>query len=213
MNYKTIDLDTYPRRAHFSYFCGMANPYAGLTVSTDISGFTEVCKARNVPFFLSFLYCVGQAANSVPQLRQRILNGNLIEFQQCETSHTVLRENGTYGYCRLNTMQSFDAYLREAIPLQQKAKEGDDLDEGEDGISLFYISSVPWLHYTDLHQPTPIPADSNPRITWGKYVCEGGKTSIPVSILAHHGLVDGIHIAAFYSALEEQISRFIQECR
>ena len=47
----------------------------------------------------------------------------------------------------------------------------------------------------------PQPADSNPRITWGRYFTREQRTLLPVSLLCHHALVDGIHIAAFYLSL------------
>ncbi len=66
-------------------------------------------------------------------------------------------------------------------------------------------NALPWLSYTSLIQPVPMPADSHPRITWGKYFVQEGRTLLPVSVLCHHALVDGIHIAAFYEKLEEEI--------
>ena len=50
-----------------------------------------------------------------------------------------------------------------------------------------------------------MPADSNPRITWGKYETHGQDAILPVSLLAHHGLVDGMHIADFYQQLEKRL--------
>ena len=48
----------------------------------------------------------------------------------------------------------------------------------------------------------PAPADSNPRITWGRYTREDGRVRMPVTALCHHALVDGLHLARFYEALE-----------
>jgi len=91
-----------PRREHFAYFSAMADPYVGVTVEVDITRFLASCREKGRPFFLSFLYCAGRAANAVPQLRRRILEGQVVEFDHCDTSHTVLREDGTYSYCRLD---------------------------------------------------------------------------------------------------------------
>lgn len=73
MEYRIIPMETYPRRAHFAYFSTMAQPYAGVTVSVEITHFLESVQEKGSPFFLSFLYCVSRAANQVPELRQRIL--------------------------------------------------------------------------------------------------------------------------------------------
>ena len=82
----------------------------------------------------------------------------------------------------------------------------DTLEDGEDGESLFFVSCVPWLSYTALTQPTPTPADSNPRITWGRWHRQEGRTLLPMTLLANHALVDGIHIARFYENLDRELA-------
>ena len=208
MNYRKIDLETFPRREHFQYFQAMANPYVGVTVKVDITDFRKMCAQKGYSFFLSFVYCVGRAANAVPEIRQRIVDGTPVEYDRCDTSHTVLLENGTYVYCRLNCMQEFPEFLEEAKAMQERARREGALDDGEDALSLLFLSCIPWIHYIDLHQPTPVPADSNPRITWGKFVAAQGRITMPVSILANHALVDGCHLAQFYAALNEGMKRF-----
>ena len=165
--YTLLDINTYPRREHFAYFSDMANPYAGVTVETDITELYDWCRKNEVPFFLSFLYCAGRACNAVAEFRQRIKDGRIIEFESCDTSHTVMRTDGTYGYCRLDCMRPFDEFLPYASKLHEEAKQGNALDGGDDELELIFVSCLPWLHYTALAQPTPTPADSNPRVTWG----------------------------------------------
>lgn len=211
MDYKIIDWERYPRRAHFEYFNSMPDPYAGVTVEVDVTQFLAACKGTETPFFLSFLYCAGRAANAVPELRQRILDGRPVEFSSCDTSHTVMREDGAYSYCRLNCMRPFADYLPTAQALQEEAKTRGGLDDGEDALSLLFISTLPWVRYTALRQPAPSPADSNPRITWGKYAAEGGRTTMPVTLLVNHALVDGAHMGRFFAALEKEMDRFTQE--
>lgn len=210
MDYEVIDWAAYPRQAHFDYFNTMADPYAGVTVEVEAARFLAACERKTLPFFLSFLYCAGRAANRVPQLRQRILDGRPVEFRHCDTSHTVMRADGTYSYCRLNCMQPFEDYLPAALLRQDEARESGSLDDGEDALSLLFISTLPWLRYTAIRQPVPSPADSNPRITWGRYTQSGGQVLLPVTLLANHALVDGAHMAAFYAALEEELDRFAE---
>lgn len=81
--------------------------------------------------------------------------------------------------------------------------------EHDDPLDKIFISSLPWLSYTALINPTPIPADSNPRITWRKYFEENEKILLPLSVLCHHGLVDGLHIAKFYEILNKEIETLI----
>ena len=85
------------------------------------------------------------------------------------------------------------------------------IEEEEDAESMYFISTLPWLHYTALIQPVAGGDESNPRITWGRYEEKAdGTILMPVSILVHHALADGLQIAAFYQNLEQQIRLFAE---
>ncbi|MDL2235150.1 hypothetical protein LJC07_03210 [Christensenellaceae bacterium OttesenSCG-928-L17] len=207
MKYEYVDMNDYKRKSHFDYFNSLAYPYVGLTVQVDITKFIRAVKKKKLPFFLSFNYCVARAANSVPEFRQRVIDGKIVEYDFCNTSHTVSLEDGTYCYCVLSADMAFENYLPCAAQAQEAAKiEKSTNDKDGDAHGLIFISSLPWLSYTALINPVPAPADSNPRITWGKYVTQGTDTHLPVSVLCNHALVDGLHISQFYHALSQHIS-------
>lgn len=205
MDYKYVDMDAYKRKAHFEYFNSLAYPYVGVTVNVDITELKEAVSRKRLPFFLTVCYCVGRAANEVPEFRQRIQEGQIVEFGHCRTSHTVALDDGTYCYCNLESNKPFRDYITYAVREQEKAKEEATIHE-DDNLDMIFISTVPWISYTSLIQPVPMPADSNPRITWGKYFRQEGRVLLPVSVLCHHALVDGLHIAMFYELLEKEIS-------
>ena len=209
MDAKIIDMSSYARKDHFNYFKNMGYPYVGVTVNVDITGFLIRVKENKLPFFLTFLYNVSSAANAVPELRQRISCNDIIEYQQCKSSYTVALEDKTYCYCSIDCSMPFNTFLPYALKKHEEAKQNPVLDNGEDELSPFYVSTVPWFSYTALVQPVPQPADSNPRITWGKYFEQEGKTLISVSLLCNHALVDGIHMAQFYENLEKQLGGFL----
>lgn len=205
---KVLDMNTYKRKDHFEYFKSLAYPYVGVTVDVDITDFLEMIKEKKYPFFLSFLWCVNQACNEIPQFRQRIVNDSIVEYEYCHTSHTVSKEDETYAYCTLDARMSLDEFIQKSLPIHNQAKEEGNIEESaEEAQSLIFISTIPWISYTSLIQPVPIPADSNPRVTWGKYKEENGKVLMPVSTLCHHALVDGKHLANFYQALENKLKQ------
>lgn len=208
MEKRIIDFNSYPRKAHFEYFKAITYPYVGVTVNVDITDFLRSIKKKGSPFFLSFLYEVAHAANAVPEFRQRIVGEDIIEYLFCNTSHTVAKDDGTYAYCVLEAGMERDAFLPYAIEKQEMSKRIGDILE-EDTTPLIFVSTLPWLEYTSIVQPVPIPADSNPRITWGKYFTQDGKTVIPVTVLANHALVDGKHLSDFYKVLSERLNRGI----
>lgn len=204
---KVIDMNTYKRKNHFNYFKSLAYPYVGVTVDVDITEFFYVIQKKNYPFFLSFLWCVNQACNEIPQFKQRIVGDGIIEYDYCHTSHTVSKEDETYAYCTLDARMSLDEFIEKSLPIHNQAKEDGNIEESaEEALSLIFISTLPWISYSSLIQPVPIPADSNPRVTWGKYKEENEKILLPVSTLCHHALVDGKHLANFYQTLEKKLS-------
>ena len=206
-----IDPKSMPRSAHFEYFSSMANPYAGVTVNVDITPMMEARKAIGAPFFLSMVYIAAQAANSVRELRQRISGNEILEFPRCPSSHTVAKPDGTYAYCVLKNDMPFNQFLPMAMAAQQKCKESGTIEEDDTAIAYFFISSLPWISYAAITQPTPYPADSNPRITWGKYYEDNGRIMLPVTLLVHHALCDGLHIAGFFNALDREIKIFADQ--
>ena len=206
MEPRVLDLAAYPRRAHFDYFRQMANPYVSVTASCDITALRRLTQERGLPFFLTVLHCAINAANAVPELRQRIRGEGIVEYDRCLSSHTVALPDGTYCYCSLEVDRPFREFLPYAAAEQERVKAAPTLEDGEDGESLFFVSCVPWLSYTALTQPTPTPADSNPRITWGRWHRQEGRTLLPMTLLANHALVDGIHIARFYENLDRELA-------
>ena len=206
MEPRTLDLAAYPRRAHFEYFRQMANPYVSVTAPCDITALRRLTQERGLPFFLTVLHCAINAANAVPELRQRIRGEGIVEYDRCLSSHTVALPDGTYCYCSLEVDRPFREFLPYAAAEQERVKAAPTLEDGEDGESLFFVSCVPWLSYTALTQPTPTPADSNPRITWGRWHRQEGRTLLPMTLLANHALVDGIHIARFYENLDRELA-------
>ena len=209
---KRIDLDTYPRRDHFNHFCAMAYPYAGVTVDVDVTDLLSLCREKGDSFYLMVLHAVALAADEVPEFRRRIDHGGIVEYDECPTSHIELKPDGTYAYCTLRHHMPLADYLAQAESARTAAREGGSIEEEDDVHSMYFISTLPWLHYTQLIQPVACGEESNPRITWGKYHAnDKGRMMMPLSVLVHHALADGIHIAKFYEAFNQQMKLICEE--
>ena len=154
MGYKYLDMENYKRKNHFEYFNSLAYPYVGLTANVDITALWEKVRAEKLPFFLTVCYFVSKAANGVPELRQRIAEGKIIEYDNCRTSHTVALEDGTYCYCNLDGNKPFEEFIPYAIGEQEEAKQRKSIEEEQDETcDMLFISTLPWISYTSLVQP------------------------------------------------------------
>lgn len=205
--YTYLDMETYRRRAHFDYFRQMAYPYVGMTANVDITRVVEMAKEKKTSFFLNLLHLVGNAANDMESFRQRIREDRIVQYARCMTSHTVAMPDGTYVYCAADPSLPLEQFLKTTAQKQRDAIALGELREEVEVESLIFISCIPWLAYTALTQPVPNPADSNPRITWGKHFEQNGRRMLPLTVLVNHSLMDGQQVAAFYGHLQGKIDR------
>jgi len=212
MKYKVIDLDTYLRKDHYLHFRNMNDPFITMSVNLDITKYYENYKKNRYPFFLYIQYAVIEAANSVKELRQRIKDNQIIEYEYCGSSYTVAREDGTYRYCNVLCNMPLDEYFKIAKEKQEKAIRQENLVEEEDPESYFFVSCLPWTSYASLEFPKPDNSFSVPNISWGKYYSENyiddngniqKRYKLPITIMVNHALVDGKHVCDFFNRLAD----------
>lgn len=210
MERRFVDMRKYKRKAHFDYFRSLENPHVGITADVDVTNLVTFCKENGYSFYFSFMHAVAHAANSIAEFRQRICGDGIVEYDECGTSHTESVGDGTYCYCTLYHHMPFREYIRYAEAERKACRERNSIEEDEDVEGLYFISTLPWIRYSAIIQPTGGSEDSNPRITWGKYQEDyTGRLMMPVTVLCHHALVDGIHLSRFYTNLDTEIHRII----
>lgn len=155
MTRKIIDMTKDPRGGQFEYFRTMTDPWAGITVPVDITDLLASLNGR--PFFLSYLYAVMRAANAVPELRRRLLpDGQVVEYDHCDPSYTVMKPDGTgvYVYCLLeDDLSSYEKFVAGGKRRQKETLERGTLTEDGDVLANFFVSCVPWLYYTQIKEP------------------------------------------------------------
>lgn len=199
-----IDMNTYPRATHFAYFHSLAYPYMGLTANVDVTGPVRYAKERGASTFLAVLWVASRAANAVPEFRQRIEGDKIAEYDHCNFGHTVALPDRTFCNCTTDCRMSLEDFLVDAAARQEAAKHTHGFaNQEEDDAGMIFSSCVPWVAFTQCVQPTPIPADSNPRIVFGKYIKEGDRVLMPLHVLCNHALVDGFHVGEFFRIFAE----------
>ena len=200
---RIIDPRTWPRRSHFRLFSSYAVPYTSLVAPVDVTPLVRAAKARGLGLFRPLLWAASRAANRVPELRQRIRGAEVVEHDVVHPSYTTLARPDVFNYCTVAfavppraffaAVDAENARVAGVTELVPDAPHRDD---------LLFMSSIPWRRITSLSHPVPLdPPDSFPRIAWGR-ATPGDKVELDVGLSAHHGLVDGLHMARFYEAFE-----------
>ena len=199
---KRIDLDNYNRRGLFNSFKDRDVPYFSTTCNIEIRNLKKFVKLRNISFFVSLSYIVSVSVNRIPQLRHRIIDGELYEFKTVDPGYTVLLDDETFSFCDSKFFEDFDTYYKYAVARIEEVKNRPNQNNADKN-HMFFITSIPWFSFTSFVHPYDKLYSSIPIITIGKYFEQGDSWLIPIAIQVHHGVVDGFHVGKYYDCLEE----------
>ncbi|WP_214685216.1 tetratricopeptide repeat protein [Exiguobacterium sp. s155] len=209
---KKIEIETWARRKHFEFFKAFDAPHFNVTANVDVTNLYTYAKESNQSFFKLFLYGAVRAANAIPELRYRIRGEEVVEHEVVHPSFTVMLDEDVFNFCAATFYEDLPTFLQEVTTRMEQA--GDEVVVGdEEPDDLLYITSVPWVTFTSIMHPTHQQQhDSVPRIAWGKFERQGERLKMPLSVQAHHALVDGVHIGKYYEALQSWLDQdFAQE--
>jgi chloramphenicol O-acetyltransferase type A len=199
-----VDSPHWPRWGHYKFFRDYEHPHFSITAMVDVSRTYHVTKQHGLSFFTACLYQVVHVANRIPAFRQRIIEGEVREYERVHPGFTVLPEGELYSNCHVEydpDPVNFFRNVEEGIA-QVKAHPG--MGGGCGRHDLLYISCLPWITFTGMTNPYKHPAsDTVPRLTWGRFTEKDGRREMPVSIEMHHALADGIHAGQFFNGLQD----------
>lgn len=204
-----VDVDSWNRKEHFQFFSKMASPYFGITTQVDCTQAYKHSKENSVSFFAYYLHKSMIAVNSVKELKYRILGDQVVSFPVINAGTTIGRADGTFGFAFVNFSNDFDAFLSELQKEIQAVHSSTGLRLNGDDVKkdLIRHSTIPWNSFTGLLHPTNFDqTESVPKITFGKFNVRDGKKMLPISIEAHHGLVDGFHLAKYLEEFQKQLN-------
>lgn len=201
---REIDLNNWPRRDHFLRHNRLDNPHFGLCANVDISAFYPAVKLRGLSFTVAMAYLLARAANDLPEFRLRIRGDRVIEHELVHPSWTFMTEGDLFSYCTVSFDPDFARFAEKAAA-QIAAIAAQPTVEDEPGQDdLLYMSSIPWVTFTAvLHPQHYSPVDSVPRLAWGKFFRAGQRLHMPLSVQAHHALMDGVHLGRYYARVQQ----------
>jgi len=205
---RKIDLTTWKRREHFDFFSKMKSPTFGIVTEVNCNQCFENSKKQGKSFFANYLHKSMIAINAIDEFKYRIIDQEIIEFEKIHAGITIGREDETFGFGFVNfssDFETFNAELQNEI-LEVKNSSGLRLNNDDIRKDLIRHSTIPWSSFSGLLHPTNFEQkESVPKITFGKFIIREGNRMLPISIEAHHGLVDGIHIAKYLNEFQNQL--------
>ncbi len=206
---KVIDIKNWRRKEHFEFFSGMRSPYFGIVTEVECTETYRLAKENNESFFAHYLHKSMKAVNSVEEFGYRIVNDDVIAFDIVHVGSTIARNDGTFGFSYFeysDDFQIFNQNLQKEIDGVQNST-GLRIRNEELPPNHIRHSTMPWAHFTGLLHPTDFdPKESIPKIVFGKFSEKNGRKMLPISVEAHHGLMDGFHLAKYLEEFQNQLN-------
>lgn len=202
-----FDLDNNP-------FINFQSARYAMSARINVEKLWNWCHANDKSFFVMSLGCLMNAVNSVPQLKRRIIDGKVIEYDYLDGVSPIMDEdNDIYREMRVKVPQDFNDiiewhdYVRDLISnILSESEDGFICEmEERDLTNIANFSCIPWIDFDMLTNCTVDGSAIQPLITWGK-VNENYEMS--VSITVSHIFVNGRELAYFYENAQKEFDSF-----
>ncbi len=191
--YRIIDTATWPRRAHFTFYRQFANPSFNLCVPIAAQRLYECAKDRRVSFFQLALYALLRAANGVPQLRQRVRNDEVIEYDSLAVMTPVMTVEGRIPPGMVRQRPRVHRLQRCGNAEDRRGKR-DNAGAAHRRWRAFYLRQLSAVAPLHLDDPCGI---CRRRGGARAYLGKLQNGVIPVAGRFNHAFVDGLHASRF----------------
>jgi chloramphenicol O-acetyltransferase type A len=204
---RQINLETWPRREHFRLYNKFDHPHFGMCANVDLTRFYPYIKRHGISFTIATVYIIAKTANEIPEFRYRIRPGVVIEHESVHPSTTIIVKEELFSFCTFTYVEDFSLFASQAAKQIARVKANPTLEDGPEKDELLFMTAIPWVSFTSFMHPMHLqPADSVPRFAWGKFYKDGETLKMPLSVQAHHALMDGFHVGQFFEKAQDYLS-------
>lgn len=202
---RTVHFTNPHRKKHFDFFRKMDQPHFNLVANVDITIFLKFIKAHQLPFTPYMVYLLSKTANDIRAFRWRIRGDEVVEHTSVQPSFTVPTEvSEVFSFCTVDYHPEAQVFLELAMDTIERMKTEPDFEDEPGRDDYLFMSAIPWVSFTGLsHAMHHSPADSVPRISWGKYFQQNDKIVMPLAVQAHHATVDGRDMGQYFQHAEQ----------
>ena len=203
---KKLDVSKWKRKEHFEFFSKFDDPTFGIVSHIDCTFAYRFSKEKKSSFFAYYLHKSIIAANQIEEFRYRIQDDKVIIYDTIYATTTIARKDNTFAFSFIGYDKDFaifETYVQKEIEETQKTT-GLRLRKDSSRQDVIHYSCLPWFEFTGLKHPKNFhPKNSIPKIVFGKIFTKEEKIFLPISIEAHHGLMDGWHLGEFLRIFQE----------
>lgn len=199
-----LDIANWSRRDTFEFFRRYDKPYFNISTTIDVTNLLSVLRERpDLSVTLAYHYFALRIANEIEPFRYRLKDGKVVIYDVIHGGTTALLPNDTFIMVYFDYEQDFEKFMASAAHALDEARSSGEFKPTMKN-DLIHFTVFPWVSFTSFsHARNWGREDSEPKIAFGKFKEEHGRTLLPISVEVHHALMDGLHVAHFIERLEQ----------
>lgn len=197
-----LDVAAWARRDTFNFFIGYDKPYFNVCTQLDVTNLlARLRPQRELSIALAYHYFALRVANEIEPFRYRLKDRRVLVYKVIHGGTTVLMPNETFIMAYFDYDVDFERFMSMAARSVDEARsKGAFSPTTRD--DLIHFTVFPWVSFTSFsHARNWGREDSEPKIAFGKFKEEHGRILLPISVEAHHALMDGLHVGQFIARL------------
>lgn len=208
-NFEVIDIKNWNRKPQYEFFKTYDLPYFNLTAHVEVERLWRYARANGLSFALANLFCATKVANEIEAFRYRLRGHQVIRYDVVHAGTTVLYDDKTFGFCYVQFQDDLFGFCADGAERMAAQKQSRGFDPRTEADDLIHYSFIPWVAFTGLQHARKLGgADAVPKISFGKYQEIDSKLQMPVSVEAHHALMDGYHVGQFFEKYQTMLHAF-----
>lgn len=190
------------RRDRFALFDAMDSPSVNLCFPLELPDFRPWCREQDLAPFHVLLCAVLRSVLKIDNFRYRIHDGEVIRIERLIPSFTVKNLNDDLNFATFDWTDDLRQFVARGRAAGIEAAAMTGLNQRyatlspRDAKDQVFVTCIPWLEFTSIQHPnTRLGRSDIPSLAWGRFRdAPGGKLTLPFSVEAHHGFVDGYHV-------------------
>jgi chloramphenicol O-acetyltransferase type A len=147
---RKIDIEGWNRKAHFHFFKDFDNPFYNICCNIDITDLLNACKYNNRSFFLASLYLSTKAANCVSELKFRLEEEEVFEYETIHPFSTIMNDDKTFSFCEFKMLESYIDFERNGKLSIAETMKRIGLFPKEERTDVIHFTTVPWIEFTSV---------------------------------------------------------------
>ncbi len=180
----------YKRQQHFDFFSNYRNPFYATTFELDMTALKAFTAKRGYPLYVNLCYFVTRAMREIEDFRYRLLNGQLVLYEEIHPGSTVPAPGGLFNFAYFEYDPDVATFNRRAHEIAKAAEQGVELQDPQHRNGVWF-TALPKVPFTSFTHASNLATDTEPQIAFGKYHEAEGKLWVPLGVQVNHMLIDG----------------------